>query len=446
MASRLSSGTRAAGFVLTAMALALLTPPSRGQDAALRDRVAQLVGRLASPQVEDRDAAEKALVALGAKALPALPDLTTITDAEQKQRLERVRDALNEAQEAQAFTASKVTIQGKGIRLTEALKQLQQQSGNLVTDQRELMGEEVTNPALDLDIVDQPFFAALDTICEAAGMQPSFYTGDGSIGILSGIPVSDEAPGSSTKKDTIVYEGPFRIQFRQIAATRDLTTGMGAANAQFEVAWEPRLRPMLLELKSNEVEIVDDRGNAVTPSVAEESSSVVLRPENPAAEINLNMNASDRQAQKLATLKVTAQLTMPAGVRSFVFKDVTAASQQQSQGGVSVSLDSARAEEHVWKLRVTLDYPGQGPAFESYQQGLFNNRLWLLRRDGGRLEHTGAHGGGFSSLGSDGGKMAFEYLFVDVPGKIADYGLVYETPSRVETVPITFEFKDVPLP
>ena len=90
----------------------------------------------------------------------------------------------------------------------------------------------------------------------------------------------------------------------------------------------------------------------------------------------------------------------------------------------------------------TLDYPGQGPAFESYRQGLFNNRLWLQRADGSRFEHNG----GFSNTASDGGKLGFEYLFVDAPGKPADYQLVYETPSKVLTIPLEFEFKDVPLP
>jgi hypothetical protein len=447
MARRLS-GYRAAGrFGLVALSLLVGPGLVRGQDAALRDRVAQLVGRLKADKAADRDAAEQALVALGAKALPALPDPASIADAEQKGRLERVREALAQADEAQAFTASKVTIKGQGMRLTEALKQLQQQSGNVVTDQREQMGEEVTNPAMDLEIVDQPFFAALDAICEKAGVQPTFYTGDGSVGILAGAPAmpGGDGPMPAGSKAPVVYEGPFRIAFRQVAASRDLATGRGTANAQFEVAWEPRLRPMLLALKSEDVSIRDDRGNAVTPSVAEEAASVILRPENPAAEVNLNMNAPDRQAQRLASLKVTAQMTLPAGVRAFRFADLTKPG-RQAQGKVAVSLDSAQAEEHVWKLRVGLDYPGGGPAFESYQQGLFNNRLWLLRKDGGRLEHTGPHGGGFSNLGSDGGKLAFEYLFVDVPGKMADYGFVYETPSRVETVPVTFEFKDVALP
>ena len=86
--------------------------------------------------------------------------------------------------------------------------------------------------------------------------------------------------------------------------------------------------------------------------------------------------------------------------------------------------------------------PASGPAFESYRQGLFNNRIWLQKADGSRFEHNG----GFSNTGADGGKLGFEYLFVDAPGKPSDYGLVYETPSRVLTIPLEFEFKKVPLP
>jgi hypothetical protein len=432
-------------WALGLVGLMLTTAPA--QDAALRDRVNQLVGRLDADKAEARDAAEKSLIELGAKALPLLPDPASIKSAEQKQRLERIREALLLAQEDTSQDASIITIRGQGIRLSEAVKQLQQQSGNVITDLREQQGQDATNPGLDLEIDHKPFFEALDIVCKAASVTPNFYTGDGSIGLLDGAPDLPNQIGGGGRKlaQPVVYTGPFRVQFRQVASNLELQDGTSTSNAQFEVAWEPRLRPMLLALRSEDVQIVDDRGTTVIPSVAEESSSVVLRPENPAAELNLNMESPSREAQRLKTLKVKAMVTLPAGVRAFRFADLTKPG-KQTQGDVSVSLDAMTVEEHVWKLRVTLNYPGEGPAFESYRQGLFNNRLWLLRGDGGRLEHTGTHGGGFSNLGSDGGRLGFEYLFVDVPGKPSDYGLVYQTPSRVETIPIEFEFHDVPLP
>jgi len=107
-----------------------------------------------------------------------------------------------------------------------------------------------------------------------------------------------------------------------------------------------------------------------------------------------------------------------------------------------VTLGGVEVDEQVWKVEVVLSYPGEGPAFESYRQGLFNNRLWLQKADGSKFEQNG----GFSNTGSDGGRLGFEYLFVDVPGEPKDYQLVYETPSRVVAVPVDFTFRDVPLP
>ena len=113
------------------------------------------------------------------------------------------------------------------------------------------------------------------------------------------------------------------------------------------------------------------------------------------------------------------------------------------QGDISVDArERPRSTSRSGRSTSSSPTPATGPAFESYRQGLFNNRLWLQKADGSRFEHNG----GFSNTGSDGGKLGFEYLFVDAPGKPADYQLVYETPSKVVTIPLEFEFKDVPLP
>jgi len=405
----------------------------QGSDAALRDRVLQLVEKLDAPKADAQKAAEEALVKLGPRILPFLPEATKTTSAARKERLERIRGALREAQEEANLGASKVTIHGEGIRLTEAIQKLQAQSGNAITDLREQMGAEVTNPALELEIVDRPFFEALDVVARKAGVTPYFSTGDGTIGLMAGAPPA--AP-------LVQYSGPFRIALKQIASVRDFQAGTASANAQFEVAWEPRLRPMLLTLAADELVIADDRGQKVEPQVMKESTDVVLRPENPAAEINVNLAAPDRAAKLLGRLKIKAAVTVPAGIRLFRFPSLAARDVVVKQGDIRVMLESTEVDEQVWKVNVVLEYPGEGPAFESYRQGLFNNRLWLQKADGSRFEHNG----GFSNTASDEGKLGFEYLFVDAPGKPADYQFVYETPSKVLTIPLEFEFKDVPLP
>ncbi len=402
-------------------------------DAPLRDRTSQLIERLDDPKQEAADLAQAKLIKMGARILPLLPDPSGVASPERKKRLEKIREAIEQASESVSTEASRVTIQGKGIRLSEAIAQLQKQTGNAIMDMREQLGAEVTNPALDLDIRDQPFFEALDRVAAAAEVSITASTGEGSIGIVSGTP---------PQNPLLVYKGPFRIALKQFTAVRDFQAGTAAASAQIELSWEPRLRPMLLSLKSEDLEIKDDKGQEIRPQTMLESNVVVLRPENPAAEINLNIDVPQRSAEKLSILSVKSQITLPAALRTFRFPSLAQENVTLKQGEVTVTLENVEIDEQVWKVNVEVVYPGDGPAFESYRQGLFNNRLWLQKADGSRFEHNG----GFSNTSSDGGKLGFEYVFVDVPGKLADYQLIYETPAKVATIPLEFQFKDVPLP
>jgi hypothetical protein len=420
------------------LCIALLT---QGSDDALRDRVAQLVEKLAAAKVEARDAAEKALITLGSRALPLLPEAAKVGTAatDRDTRLERVRSAIRESLDKVNLGASMVTLQGKGIRLSEALQRIQAQTGNPITDLREQMGAEATNPGLDLDLKDKPFFEAIDDVAAKAGLSLNFFTGDGTLGLTAGgMPAPEKRPASAYVLNT----GPFRVVLKQVGALRDFQSGAATSNLQLEVGWEPRLRPMLLALKADGLEVVDDQGKAVAADVQNMSTDVALRPDNPAAELNLNLAAPDRGAKTLAKLKVSASVTVPAGLRTFRFAKIEAPGVVQTQGDIDVTLDSFEVDEQVWKFRVDIKYPDGGPAFESFRQGLFNNRLWLQKPDGSRFEHNG----GYSNLSADGGKLSFEYLFVDVPDKPGDYQLAYETPSKVIEIPLVFEFKDVPLP
>jgi hypothetical protein len=314
------------------------------------------------------------------------------------------------------------------------MQQLQKQTGNAITDMREQLGADATNPALDLQIRDKPFLEALAEVARQAEVDLEFHSGDGSIGLKPAMTAGSTPP--------IQYTGPFRIELKQIGLTRDFESGPALATIQLEAAWEPRLRPMLLKLTSDELKVIDDRGKEVKPQMDMASDEVVVRPDNPVAEINLNLQAPERAASRIKSLRVKAELTIPAGIKVFRFPSLAQQNTTVKQGDVTVIYQDTEVDEQTWKVHVELSYPGGGPAFESYQQGLFNNRVWLQRSDGSRFEQNG----GFNNTGSDGGKLGFEYLFVDAPGKPADYQLVYETPSRVITIPLEFEFKDIPLP
>jgi hypothetical protein len=431
--------------VILGFAIMVIANPAnaqQGSETALKDRVAQLVERLESPKVETRAAAEKSLIDLGPRVLPLLPSVVDKAKKDLAERVERVRSTLREKEEQTNLGASKVTLKGKGMRLTEAIKALQKQSGNIITDLRESSGAEATNPALDLEIEDKPFFEAFDIVAEKAGVTFTAYTNDGTLGLMAG--GMEPQPGQpAMAKPMVVYSGPFRIQFKEFSIVKNFATvGTGTANAQFDVMWEPRLRPMLLSIKNEDLKIVDDQAKPVMPQVGQEANETGLKAGNCAAEVNLNLIAPERSAKVLSSLKVKGMVTVPAGMKTFKFPNLAATNVVQKQGDISVTLESTEVDEQTWKVSLAVAFPDSGPAFESYQQGLFNNQLWLQKPDGSRFEHNG----GYNNTGSDNGKISFEYMFVDAPGKPKDHMLVYETPAKVVPIPLEFEFKDVPLP
>ena len=186
--------------------------------------------------------------------MPLLPDAAKVSGDDAKKRLGKVREALAEELEKASLVASRVTIQGQGIRLTEALKLVQSQTGNRMTDLREANGADVTNPAMDLDIKDTPFFEALDQIAKKAEISLDFATGDGTIGIMAArrpaCPTDRRGPASAD--DPLLRARSASCSSR--SPRPRLRSARAAANAQFEVAWEPRLRPMLLALKAEDIE------------------------------------------------------------------------------------------------------------------------------------------------------------------------------------------------
>lgn len=358
--------------------------------------------------------------------------LLTISPNTPNQATSKV-DKLSDRAEA---AASRITIQGQGRRLSAILDELQKQSGNQISDLREAFGAEADNPTINLDIQAKPFFEALDQVTRRSGLDLNFFTGDGSIGLVPG------RLERARSDDWVQVEGPFRIRLREISATRDLASGQGQASVLVEFAWEPRLRPWLLNIKSADLTIVDDRGKAVPPDVQAASITLPLQPENPVAEVRFNMVAPDREASRLQTLKAQGEVIAPSGFQRFRFPQLDAQDQTEKRDGAKVTLVSTTVDQNVWKIRLDLEMLAEGQPLESFQQGLFRNRLWLERADGSRIEHKD----GFSSDPNGPGRYQFEYLFLNLPGQPSDYSLIYEAPSQIATIPFELSFENVPLP
>lgn len=420
-------------------------PLVHAQDA-LVDRVAQLLEKLDSSEVKDVESAEQALLRLGPRILPLLPKSESGEAISGKgERLKALIKILNERQ-MQNLSASTVTIKGRSIRLTEALKELQQQSGNTVVDLREQLGQESTNPSMDLEIENQSFFKALDTITKKAALEQSYYTAENAIGLMNGAvmaPVSD----STAESDFVQYLEAFRIRLSRIGITREYAANRTnhVANLQLELVWEPRLRPLMIKLKSDQILAKDDKGRELKYQVSGESMELSIRSENPIVDVNLAMDAPARDASEIATLEIVAELTLPTSKNVLQIANMTDQGKQVKVGDASLRIMGFEAEPPVWKVTAELVSPSPEGAesIDSYRQSNIIPQVFLTKADGARVPLNG----GFSSSGGAGqNTMIYEFLFVDIPGQPSDHGLLVETPGKLKTVPLKWKFENIPLP
>jgi hypothetical protein len=434
-----------AGFVIrtTIAALCFLAPSAVSAQDALKDRVEQLLEKLASDDEASSQAAQDALLKLGPRVLPLLPEPDK--NGKLTKRLSALRESL-ERSGTMSTDASKVTISGESLRLSDVMRSLQRQSGNTLIDLREQSGQTASNPSIALDIKDKPFFVALDEIALKTGLSLNFYNAEGAIAYLEGMEATGaNADAGKARPSFVEYVNAFRVSLNQIVVSREFAADTRTANLRMELVWEPRLRPLAMKLDTGKIEAVDDKGRKLSPSVAGESMELGIRPENPIVDVNLNLTAPERDALMISSLTVECQMTIPTAKRTLRTPDITKKDAVADAGKASLKILDFNADPPVWRVRAELTSPPPAGAqnVDSYRESGLAPVVALVKADSARIPLNG----GFSvGPGSGPGKLVYEFLFVDVNGRPEDHGLVIEIPDELKTVPLRWSFKNIPLP
>jgi hypothetical protein len=179
-----------------------------------------------------------------------------------------------------------------------------------------------------------------------------------------------------------------------------------------------------------------------------------------AAQVQMRINAPRRSAVQFGLLKGKLKVAGPSEMVTFSFdklhkienpKDAL----KDTQGGVTVHLRELKTEgeegEQIWTVGLLLEYPPGGPSLESFQSWLVNNEIYLEKEKDG-LKQRFPYNLGYEKDDETEDKAVLRYRFGDDPdknlslGKLADWKLVYRTPGKITEIPVSFEFKDVPLP
>jgi hypothetical protein len=348
------------------------------------------------------------------------------------------------AKESKALAPKKLTLENDSILLSKALAELTRQTGNEVQDRRQAKEDML----LKLHFKDDTFWEALDAIAKAADARVSVFQKDGVVALVDGpfqvLPVS--------------YDGLFRVTLKRIAITHVLEADTRMCQFSLEVAWEPRFQAAFIDSQATDLEAEDDKGRTVeVPAPSPGQSSVNRRN---AVEIQVRTAAPLRSAASLKVLKGKFTITGPSETLTFAFDklakiDKKADQRTKTQKGVSVTLQELRSEggegDRIWTVGLLLEYPANGPKFESFQSWLAGTEIHLVRDQNGKKQQL-APNLGYETDDQSENKAIIRYRFGDEPdknislGAFADWTLLYKTPGGMLVLPVPFEFKDVQLP
>jgi hypothetical protein len=424
--------------VLTGLVLGQM-PEKTAADEALSAKVRSLVGKqgLGHDELAKREAAEKALIDIGPDVLPLLPAVTPRTPAEDKIRLQRVRSALVNAAIAAATKPSLVTLAGE-MPFSEAIAKIAEQTGNKLVDYRERFNQGGADPKINVSLEKAPFWQALDTVLDAAGL--TIYNYDEEQGALAFTSRGDNAPPRLGRGS---YSGLFRLEPSKIDATRDLKQSqMHSLKLTVDAVWEPRVRPIVIEVPLAEISAKDESGSEIGIDRTEGTLEVPVEGSGAAVEIEFPLQAPARSVKTLASLKGKLTAVVLGKIESFEFADLEKVkSAELERGGVTVVVENCRKNGDIYDVSMRVRFDRAANALESHRGWIYDNECYMADPNGKRMENAG-----LEATLLDVNEVGVSYKFNlegDTPTK---YKFVYKTPAAIIRIPVEFEIKGIDLP
>jgi hypothetical protein len=421
--------------VMVAMAVAGQADAAEG-GPDLKLEVARLVRRLDARELADREAAEKALIEMGPKALELLPPADKRVPAEVRQRLDRIKVLLQKQQAEAAAANSTITLSGERMLLSEIFEAIQEQTGNSITFGQGGGGPDAPPVRLGVDYQDAPFWPTFDEILDRAGLTVNTYGADRTLSL-------NVARGETlARTETASYNGPFRFQAVRMDASRDLRMdGDRSMSLTVEIAWEPRFRPISLQQSMSELELVDEDGEPIIIAARGAQLEIPVLAEAISTELRIPLEAPPRSVQKIAKVKGSMHALMQGKAEPFEFTDLTKAENVEKRAaGVSVILERIRKNRDVWEIRVIARFDDAEGALASHRNWVFDNPAKLIAPDGEEIPYHA-----YDSTHQMENEVGVAYFF-GIDGELDDYKFVYETASTVLSASFDYELTDIELP
>jgi hypothetical protein len=422
---------------LAVLAWAIAVALSRAADpppAELEKTVRLLLRQLESAELARRDDAEKKLIELGAPVLALLPEGQQ-QSAELRQRSERIRNAISRARDEAFVKQTMVTLSGS-YKLSQALAEIEKQTGNRIIDYRGQFNQAVSDPALTLNFEKTPFWEALDKLLDQSALGVYPFADQQAIAIVAA------AQPHVPRYGRAAYSGAFRIDASKIIAERDLRQpGVHTLELTLEVQWEPRLKPIAISQPLEEVTATDDLGQAIGVATHGAELEALVNPGTTCTELQLPLRPPGREARQIAALRGKLVALLPGGEEVFRFTNLEKSrGTEQRRGGAVVTLEQARKNNAVWEIQMLVRFDAAGAGLESYRGWIFNNPAFLQTADGKQIKPDG-----YETTRQTENEVGIAYLF-DVAEGLAGKTFVYQTATVLMNLPLEYQLRDLPLP
>lgn len=396
----------------------------------------RLVRQLDGPSLAEREAAEQALIELGPPVLDLLPPVTRTTSAEVRVRLDRIRNRLQQQAAEQTIRATRISLQGD-MPLLDALSALAEQSGNALVDFRRQFGQATTNPIVTVDFQDEPFWPALDQVLDQAGLTIYHFSGQPDT-----LAIVARGDAERARTDRGAYSGLFRFEGVSLVARRDLRDPRGdSLRMAVEVAWEPRVRPIVLQISLDSLQALDEDDQPIAIEAAGTQLEVPTESNVAAVEVQIPLSLPDRSTQEIHLLQGQMSALIPGRIQEFVFENLAQAKAvEQRVAGVTVTLDQVRKSLDLYEVRMRVRFDRADIALESHRNWVYQNEAYLLDPDGQRRDYAR-----MEVIMQRPDEVGISFSF-DRPEGLDGCRFVYRSPVVIVAVPIEYQLTEIPLP
>lgn len=297
-------------------------------------------------------------------------------------------------------------------------------------------GEAAANPEVLIKVEDEPFWSVMDQVMDQAGLSQYAYAGEDALALV------DRGPEQANRFGRADYAGPLRFEVLEVTATRGLRNPENQSlTLDFEIAWEPRLRPIALTQELDRMDCVTGAGDRLPGGQAGRVFNIEVQEGTCATTINAPFQLPNRDVEKIETLSGTMTALVPGKREKFRFDDLKSKEPVvESRGGVQVTLERVVKNGAIWEVHMSLTLENDKEALASHRGWVFNNLTYLVGDDGEPIDHAG-----FETTRQTRTEVGIAYLF-DLEGGIDGLSWVYQSPVSIVEQDYKYLLQDIELP